>query len=79
VFEPRENEVTGGWGKLNNEELRNFCSSPSIRMVKSRRIRWTGPLVRIRGKEKKRERGEICIQVTGENARKKETIRKIKT
>jgi hypothetical protein len=36
-------EVTGGWRKLHNEELHNFHSSPSIiRMIKSRRMRWTG-------------------------------------
>jgi hypothetical protein len=29
-----EDEVTGGWRKLHNEELYNLCSSPSIiRMI----------------------------------------------
>jgi hypothetical protein len=33
-------ELTGGWKKLHNEELRNMYSSPSIiRMIKSRRMR----------------------------------------
>ncbi|PNF27620.1 hypothetical protein B7P43_G02270 [Cryptotermes secundus] len=31
------------WKKLHNEELHNLCSSPStIRMLKSRRMRWAG-------------------------------------
>jgi hypothetical protein len=34
---------TGGWRGLNNEELHNLHSIPSIiRMIKSRRIRWAG-------------------------------------
>jgi hypothetical protein len=34
--------VTGGWRKLHNKELHNLYSSPRIiRMIKSRRIRWT--------------------------------------
>jgi hypothetical protein len=43
IFVPKRDEVTGGWRKLHNEELRNLCSFPSIiRMIKSRRMRWTG-------------------------------------
>jgi hypothetical protein len=35
--------VTGGWRKLHNEELLDLFSSLSvIRMIKSRRMRWTG-------------------------------------
>jgi hypothetical protein len=34
-------EVTGGWRKLLNEELRDFYSSPATkRLIKSRRMRW---------------------------------------
>jgi hypothetical protein len=44
-------KVTGGWRKLLNEELHNLYSSPSmIRMIKSRRMRWTGRVARIRGR-----------------------------
>jgi hypothetical protein len=40
IFGPKRDEVTGGWRKLHNEELRNLYSSPSIiRMIKSRRMR----------------------------------------
>jgi hypothetical protein len=43
IFGPKRDKVTGGWRKLNNEELRNLYSSPSIiRMMKSRRMSWEG-------------------------------------
>jgi hypothetical protein len=43
IFGPKRDEVTGGWRKLHNEELRDLCSSPSIiTMIKSRGMRWTG-------------------------------------
>jgi hypothetical protein len=39
IFEPKRDEVTGGWKKLHDEEFRNLYSSPSIsRMIKSRRM-----------------------------------------
>jgi hypothetical protein len=41
-------EVTGGWRKLHNEELRNLYSSLSkIRVIKSRRMRWAGHAARM--------------------------------
>jgi hypothetical protein len=40
--------MTGGWRKLHNEELHSLHSSPSIiRMIKSRRMRWTGHVARM--------------------------------
>jgi hypothetical protein len=43
IFGLKRDEETGGWRKLHNEELHNLESSPSIiRMIKSRRMRWTG-------------------------------------
>jgi hypothetical protein len=41
IFEPKRDEVTGGWRKLHNEELHGFYSSPSIiRVIKARRMCW---------------------------------------
>jgi hypothetical protein len=48
IFGPKGYEVKGGWRKLHNEQLHNLYSSPSImRMIKSRRVRWTGHVARI--------------------------------
>jgi transcription termination factor 2 len=48
MFEPKRNEVTGGWRKLHNEELLKLYSSPSIiRMFKSSRMRWAGHVARM--------------------------------
>jgi hypothetical protein len=48
IFGPKRDEVMGGWRKLHNEELHNLYSSPSIiRMMKSRRMRWAGHVVRM--------------------------------
>jgi hypothetical protein len=47
IFGPKRYDVTGGWRKLYNEEFHNLYSSPSIiRMMKSRRMRWAGHVVR---------------------------------
>jgi hypothetical protein len=48
IFGPKRDEVTEKWGKLNNEELRDLYSSPSIiRITKSRRMRWAGHVARM--------------------------------
>jgi hypothetical protein len=54
VFGPKRDEVTGEWRKLHNEELNDLYSLPNIvRVVKSRRMRWTGHMARM-------GRGEVC-------------------
>jgi hypothetical protein len=48
IFGPKMDEVTGGWIKLHNEELRELYFSPSIiRIIKSRRMRWAGHVARM--------------------------------
>jgi hypothetical protein len=43
IFEPKRKEVAGGWRRLHNKELYNLYASPNIiRVIKSRRMRWTG-------------------------------------
>jgi hypothetical protein len=47
--------MTGDGRKLHNEELHNLYSSPSIiSMIKSRRMRWAGHVVRCSTHGKKR-------------------------
>jgi len=48
VFGPKRDEVTGEWRKLHNEELSDLYSLPNtVRMVKSRRMRWAGHVERM--------------------------------
>jgi hypothetical protein len=47
IFGPKRDEVTGEWRKLRNEELHDLYSSPSIRIMKARRMRWTGHVARM--------------------------------
>jgi hypothetical protein len=43
IFGPKRDEVTGGWRKLHNKELRDLYSLPSIiKIIKSKRMRWEG-------------------------------------
>jgi hypothetical protein len=52
IFGLKRDEVIGGSRKLHNEELHNVYSLPIvIRMIKSRRMRWAGHIVRIMGEE----------------------------
>jgi hypothetical protein len=48
IFGPKRNEVMGELRKLQNEELRDMCSSPSIiRVIKSKRVRWAEHVARM--------------------------------
>ena len=48
VFGPKRDEVTGEWRKLQKEELRDLYSLPNIvQMVKSRRMKLAGHVVRM--------------------------------
>ena len=48
IFGPRRDEVTGEWRRLHNEALNDLYSSPNIvRVIKSRKMRWAGHVVRM--------------------------------
>jgi hypothetical protein len=43
IFEPKRDEVAGGWRKVLNKELHGLYSSLGIvRVIKARRMRWAG-------------------------------------
>jgi hypothetical protein len=47
IFGPKREE-DGSWRKLHNDEFHNLYSSPNIvRVIKSRRLRWTGHAARM--------------------------------
>jgi hypothetical protein len=47
IFRSKRDEVTGEWAKLHNEVLNGLYSLPNIvRVIKSRRMRWTGHVAR---------------------------------
>jgi hypothetical protein len=51
IFGPKRDEVTGGWRKLHNEEIRDLYSSPTIiRIIKSSTMRLVGHVARMGGK-----------------------------
>jgi hypothetical protein len=48
IFGSKRDEVTGEWRKLHHEELHDlYCSPTPGRLIKSRRIRWTGHVARM--------------------------------
>jgi hypothetical protein len=52
IFVPKSDEVTGEWRKLHNKDLHDLYSSPStIRMIKSKRMRWAELVARIGRRE----------------------------
>jgi hypothetical protein len=49
IFEPKREEVAGGWRRLRNEELHNLYASPNvIKVIKSRKVRGRGHVARMR-------------------------------
>ena len=48
IFGPRRDKVTGEWRRVHNGELNDlYCSPNIVRVVKSRRMRWAGLVVRM--------------------------------
>jgi hypothetical protein len=48
IFRLKRDELTGKWRKLHDKELHDLYSSPNIiRIIKSRRMRWAGPVERM--------------------------------
>ena len=48
IFGPKRAEVTGEWRKLHNEELSKlYCSPKIVRVIKAKRMRWAGHVVRM--------------------------------
>jgi hypothetical protein len=48
IFGPKRDVVMRSWMKLHNEELHNlYCSTNIIRVIKSRKMRWAGHVVRM--------------------------------
>jgi hypothetical protein len=52
IFGRKGDEVTGDWRKLHSDGLHNLNSSPNIiTMIKSKRMRWAGHVVRMGDEE----------------------------
>jgi hypothetical protein len=47
IFGPKGDEATGEWRRLHNQELYALYSPNIIRMIKSRRMRWSGYVARM--------------------------------
>ena len=64
VFGPKSDEVTEEWRKLHIEELSDLYSLPNtVRVVKSRRMRWAGYVARM---------GEGCTGLWWGNLRERD-------
>jgi hypothetical protein len=63
IFGPKRDEVTGGWRKLHNKELRDLYSSSSIiRIIKSMRMRQAAHVARM---GEKRNAYRLLVGKTG--------------
>jgi hypothetical protein len=63
IFGPKR-DVTGEWRKLHDEQLHYLFSSPStIRIMKSRRMRWAGHVARMVEKRKREEKRNSVLNL----------------
>jgi hypothetical protein len=52
IFGPKRGEITREWRRLHNKELSDlYCSPNTIRVIKSRRMRWAGQVARMEDRE----------------------------
>jgi len=66
IFGPKRDEVAVEWRKLHTDELTDLYSSPNtVRMIKSRRLRWAGHVARTG------ERTGVCRVLVGKLERKR--------
>jgi hypothetical protein len=69
----KRDKVTGDWRKLHNEEFHKFYSLPNtVRMIKSRRMRWTGHVARM-GEKRNAYRTLVGKPIREETTRKTKT------
>ena len=48
IFGPKRDKMKGEWRKLHNEELNDLYSSPNtVRVIKTKGMRWAGHVARI--------------------------------
>jgi hypothetical protein len=70
IFVPKMEEVKVEWRKLHNEELNDlYCSLTIVRVIKSRKMRWTEHVAGIK------ERRGVYRVVVGRPARKRPLAR----
>jgi len=50
IYGPKRDKVTGEWRRIYNEEFNDWYSTDTIRVIKSRRMRWVGHLAHIKDK-----------------------------
>jgi hypothetical protein len=68
IFGLKRDKVTGEWRNLHNEELNNLHSSPNtVRVIKSRRMRWARYVARV-------ERVEVYTVLWWENLRERDNL-----
>ena len=47
IFGPKRDKEEGEWRRLHSEEFNDLYSSPNIRVIKSRKMRWVGHIARM--------------------------------